>query len=291
MIGVFAGAMTTVMALVVFCAVIPLGGVNPILLAPAFGLVLILSVIWAGRLFVSKEFTWNKSPMHWPMLVFLAYSTVRYFTSPYEYESRNELFQIGLCGLLFFVASQQFHHRQDRAWFVATLAVIAVFQAAFGMWQAFTHSDAIFHWERTEAYSGRASGTFVCPNHLAGFLELLLGLLLARAAIVRRESQSIERAVVLKVLIIYAALMAVAGILVSQSRAGWAATVAGLVALVFMGEWRFRSFLPRVALVSAVLAVMGVLLWNVAPVRSYIFKPVSVGNTPQTAIPAWEAGC
>lgn len=281
MIGVFAGAMTTVMALVVFCAVIPLGGVNPMLLAPSFGLVILLSVMWAGRVFVTKELTWNRSPMHWPLLLFLAYSIGRYYTSRFEYEARNELFQVTLCGLLFLVASQQFHHRRDRAIFVATLAVIAVFQSAFGMWQAFTYSDAIFHWERPEGYNGRGSGSFVCPNHLAGFLELALGLLVARAVIVRRESQSVERSVILKVLVVYSALMAVAGILVTLSRAGWAATVIGLSALLFLGEWRLRSILPRAALVLAVLIFMTFMLWNVDSIRNYLTKSLRADNPTQ----------
>lgn len=281
MIGVFAGAMMTIMALVVFCAVIPLGGVNPILLAPAFGLVVLLSAIWAGRILVTKGVTWNRSPMQWPMLIFLAYSTARYFTSPFEYEARNELFQIGLCGLLFFVAAQQFHHRRDRACFVAALAVLAIFQSAFGMWQAFTYSDAIFYWERPEGYNGRGSGTFVCPNHLAGFLELTLGLLVARAVIVRRESQAIERAAIIKVLIIYAAVMAVAGILVTLSRSGWAATVVGLSALLFLGDWRLRSVLPRAAMVLAVLTFMAFMLWNVNSIRNYVVKSLRVDNQTQ----------
>jgi len=281
MIGVFAGAMTTVMALVVFFAALPLGGVNPILLTPAFGLVIVLCVLWVGRILAIKDLTWNRSPMHWPMLLFLAYSIVRYCTSPFEHEARNELFQIGLCGLLFFVASQQFHRRQDRSAFIVTLAVFAVFQSAFGMWQAFSHSDAIFHWERPEGYNGRGSGTFVCPNHLAGFLELILGLLVARAVIVRRESQSIERSAIFKILIIYAAVMAVAGILVTLSRSGWVASVIGLSTLLFLGEWRLRSVLPRAALVLAVLTFMAFMLWNVDSIRNYVVKSLRVDNQTQ----------
>jgi O-antigen ligase len=284
MIGVFAGAMMTIMALVLFCAVIPLGGVNPALLAPAFGLIVLLSVLWAGRIVVTRELTWNRAFMQWPVLIFLGYSAGRYFTSPFEYEARNELFQVGLCGLLFFVAAQQFHHRRDRAFLIATLATLAVFQSAFGMWQAFTQSDAIFHWDRPEGYNGRGSGTFVCPNHLAGFLELILGLLVARATMMRRESQSVERTVILKVLIVYAAAMATAGILVSLSRSGWLATVVGLSAFFFLGGWRLRFSLPRAAMVFGLLAFMGFMLWNIAPIRNYLLR--TLGSHSQTeAVP------
>jgi O-antigen ligase len=282
MIGVFAGAMMIIMALVVFGGVIPCAGVNPLLLSPAFGLTILLAVAFAIHLLVGRPAAGGRPLMQWPVLVFVAYAIVRYLTSPFEYEARNELLQIALCALTFFVAAHQFHRRQDRAVFIAVLAVLAVLQSSYAMWQAFTRSDVVLFWERPETYSGRGSGTFVCPNHLAGFLEMLLGLLLARAVIVRRESQSVEKAVLLKVLLIYAALMAVAGILVSQSRAGWAATVMSSVALLFLGEWGFRSVLPRAALVMAVLGFMGMLLWGVAPVRSYVFKPPSEKTTSQS---------
>jgi O-antigen ligase len=281
MIGVFAGAMTTVMALVVFCAVIPLGGVNPILLAPAFASIALLSLMWVGRILVTEEVTWNRSPMQWPILLFSAYAAARYLTSPFEYEARNELFQVGLCGLVFFLASQQFHLRQARAIFVASLAALAIFQSVYGMWQAFTYSDAIFHWERPETYNGRGSGTFVCPNHLAGFLELTLGLLVARVVIVRRESQSVERSVILKVLLVYTAVMVVAGILTTLSRSGWAATIIGLSALLFLGEWRLRSVLPRAALVLAFLTFMALMLWSVDSIRNYVVKSLRIDNQTQ----------
>ena len=281
MIGVFAGAMITFMALVVFGAVIPLGGVNPVLLSPAFFLICLLTLLWGGGVLATRKLTWRASPMHWPMLLFLAYSVGRYFTSPFEYEARIELFQVGLSGLVFFVAAHQFHHRRDRAIFIAVLAVLAVFQAGYGMWQAFTHSDAVFSWERPESYNGRGSGTFICPNHLAGFLEMILGLLVARAAMVRRESQSMERTVILKVLIVYAAAMATLGILVSLSRSGWLATVVSLLAFAFLGGTSMRVTLPRAAMAFGLLAFMGFILWNVAPVRNYVVKTLSSNDQTQ----------
>jgi O-antigen ligase len=281
MIGVFAGAMMTIMALVVFGVVVPAGGVDPLFLSVALGSTILLGVVFAANLLFARESNWKWSATQCAVLAFLAYAILRYLTSPFEYEARNELIQVGMCALVYSVAAQQFHRRQDRSLFIAMLAVLAVFQSAYAMWQAFTYSDAILLWARPESYNGRGSGTFVCPNHLAGFLEMVLGLLLARAAMVRRESQAMERAVLLKVVIVYAALMAVGGILVSQSRAGWAATAVGVVGLFLFGEWRLRAWLPRAAVVLAVLAFMGILLWKVAPVRSYVFRSAPLKDNPQ----------
>ena len=281
MSGVFAGAMMTIMALVVFGAVIPLGGVDPILLSPAFALIILLAVLWAGKTVVSRDATPTNRALHWAVLSFLTYAVIRYFTSPFEYEARLELFQVGLCGLVYFVAANQFHRRRDRTFFVVALMILAVFESSFGMWQAFTQSDAVFYWERP-GYTGRGSGSYICPNHLAGFLEMVLGLVVARAAFLRHESRSVERTVILKVLAIYVAAMAIMGILATLSRSGWAATLIGLVALVFLGDWRLRFSLPRLALVSAIVAFMGFVLWNVEPIHNYLLKTFPVDSKTQT---------
>lgn len=283
MSGVFAGAMMTIMALVVFGAVIPLGGVNPILLSPAFALIILLAVLWAGKTVFSRQATLTNRALHWAVLGFVTYTVIRYFMSPFEYEARLELFQVGLCGLVYFVAANQFHRRRDRTFFVVALMLLAIFESSFGMWQAFTQSDAVFFWERPSGYAGRGSGSYICPNHLAGFLEMVLGLVVARAAILRRESRSIERTVLLKVLTIYVAAMAIMGILVTLSRSGWAATLVGLFALVFLGDWRLRFSLPRLALVLATVAFMGFVLWNVDPIRNYLLKTFPVDSNAQTA--------
>ncbi len=79
---VYAGAMITIMALCVFGVALPLGGVTPEVAAPGYMLAALLGVLWAGGLLLAKESTWSHSPMHWPVAIFLAYSAVRYLTSP-----------------------------------------------------------------------------------------------------------------------------------------------------------------------------------------------------------------
>src|SRR6185503_6312483 len=105
------------------------------------------------------------------------------------------------------VAASYFHRPRDRAFFLIVLMILAVFEAGYGIWQALTNSGWVFFWERPPLYQGRASGTFIYPNQFAAFLELALGLVLARAAYVSRESASTERSVLLKVGTVYVVLM------------------------------------------------------------------------------------
>src|SRR6476646_7418545 len=103
--SVFAGAMITIMALCVFGGLLPLGAVNPELAFPAFILVAALAFLWSTRILLSQESVWSRSPMHWPVLGFFVYAFVRYLFSPLEYEARVEVFQVGLCALVYFVCA------------------------------------------------------------------------------------------------------------------------------------------------------------------------------------------
>ena len=272
---VFAGAMISIMALCVFGGVLPLGSVNAELAFPAYICVALLVLMWAAWLFFSRNASWKYSPMHWPVFGFLVYATLRYWFSPLEYDARVELFHVWLCGLVYFLCSANFFRPSDRVVILVTLLLLAVFESGYGIWQAFSKTDAVLGWVRPEGYRGRGSGTLICPNHFAALLELVLGLAVARAALVPRENASLERSTILKVLTVYAALMTVAGIILSFSRAGWASTVVGLSLFLFFGKWNLRSSWPRIALVAVLLAAIA-FLWRLDFVRDYIAKSLRV---------------
>src|SRR5213592_2766156 len=138
---VYAGAMIIIMALCVFGATLPIGAVTPEVAAPAYTLAALLGVLWAGRLVFAPAATWSCSPMHWPVAIFLGYAAVRYFTSPLEYAARVELFQVGVCGLIYFVCAAQFQRPSDRACFLIALMILAVFESGYATWQALSKTD------------------------------------------------------------------------------------------------------------------------------------------------------
>src|SRR6185503_11462908 len=100
--SVSASAMVITMALCFLAGVIFFGGVNPDVAAPMFALGFLGGLFWAVQLLLCREATWKKSPMNWPVLAFLTYAVIRYFTSPFEHQARVELFQVGLCALVYF---------------------------------------------------------------------------------------------------------------------------------------------------------------------------------------------
>ena len=278
---VLASAMTIVMALCFLAINLALGGVNPELVFPGYAVLAVAAGIAAIRLVVQKDIAWVNSPMHWPAIAFFGYAIARYFTSPVEYDARFELFQVGACFAVYLVGAACLSRPQDRNLLLATLLVLAVAQSAYGIYQTVTKSDLVFWWTRPELYRGRGSWFFIYPNHLAGFLEMIFGLAAARLALVRREAAGVEKSFILKLLTGYAALMIVAGIITTFSRASWAALLLSLAVLLLIGEKRLRLNWPRVAIVTIVVGLMGLSFWSSDSVRHRLggmFQPNSQGN-------------
>ena len=281
MFGLNAGAMVITMALVLFTSIGLLGGVNPVFATPSIALLLLVSVVWVVGNARDQKQTWSWTSLDGALGMFLAYAGVRCLASQLEYEARNELISITCCGMAYFISAKGFCSKRHRRLFVLLLMVFALFQAGFGIWQLFAKSDFIFHWERPELYNGRGSGTFVCPNHLAGFLEMSLGLVAAHGAIVRRESNSIERFVLLKVFTIYVAVMLAVGLLSTLSRAGWVSATVGMAALIMCGSWKWRQAVARLGVVFAVGLCAAAVLWSLEPIRNYLLKSLVFGGGGQ----------
>src|SRR5713101_1886480 len=270
-----AGAMIGFMVLCPVAATVAYGAVSPELAAPAYGMAILLALLWAAKLFFARVVSWKRSPMHWPVLGFAVYAIIRYFTAPLEYEARLELFQVGLCTLVYFLTACNFYRQRDRTLLLAVLMALALGEAVYGLWQFATRSEYVLFWHRPTQYQHRAGGTFVCPNHLAGFLEITLAMLLARLVIHKVSKGTVQTSALQKVLIAYIGLMTLAGIIFTLSRAGWLATLVGLLVFLLWGDWRLRVMWPRILAVVAGLGVLAIVAFNVAPVRDYITYSLS----------------
>jgi len=282
-------AMATTMALSVCSAVILFGGVTNVLVTPALLLGFSAALMWAGKLLTARKVSWKQAPTNWPVLAFLLYAVIRYFTSPLEYNSRQELILVLFYALVYFVAANNFYHARDRIGLIVITAFLTVVEAGYGIWQAATASDMVFLFQRPPSYSGRGSGSYVCPNHLAGFLEMTLGLLAARAAFFHGKRGVSEKNVIHKVLLVYAALMALAGILSTFSRAGWLATAAAMLALLLWTEGRLRAAWQRIALGGVALSAVLLAIFMLPKVWGMVDRVFLPGQTGGGRTLMWNA--
>src|SRR6266498_3153110 len=196
--NILASATVMTVALALFLGVILYGAVDPDVAAPMYALGLVAGVLWAIKLLFTRSVTWKNSPLHWPVLAFVVYALFRYFWSPVEYDARVELLHIGLYALVYFIACQ-FYRPVDRTLILVTVMALVVIESLMALLQFSLKIDRVapfswipLDWVRPGGFRGRGGGTYICPNNLAGFLELALGLVLARGILLHRAKGSVE---------------------------------------------------------------------------------------------------
>jgi O-antigen ligase len=203
-------------------------------------------LLWLARVWLIERPKFLFPPLGWAVLAFAGYAIGRYLTCDVEYVGRQELLRILVYTAVFFIVLNNLHRQESTQVIAFTLFGLAVVISFYAIYQFATKSDLV--WNENSGYRGRGSGTYICPNHLAGFLEMLLPLAVAYAIVGRGKPLT-------KILVAYAALVMTAGIAVTASRGSWVAAsiaLAGLTLLLLAN----RSFrIP--ALVLLVLLIGG----------------------------------
>ena len=186
-------------------------------------LVMGVLALWVVRLWGGHKPKLLWPPLAWAVAAFVSYAVVRYFTADIEYVARQELIRILLYEFLFLAVASNLYSQDATETISYTLTAVAVLASSYAVAQFLNHSNQV--WNLTAPYPGRASGTYICPNHFAGFLELVLPLALA-FLLAGRVS------VITRVVLAYAALTIMAGLAVTLSRGGWVAAAAGVFMLL-----------------------------------------------------------
>ena len=212
-----------VLGILVF-APLALGAVDAWAFLVVQGLTIGVMLVWALRLWISRKPQLLWPPLCWVVLAFSIYAIARYFTADIEYVARQEMIQVLLYAFLFFAIVNNLY-RQEYAQVISfTLIFLAMGISGYAVFQYFTHSPHV--WTYDALYPGRGTGTFISPNNLAGFLEIILPLAVAYVLAGRITP-------VVRVILGYSALVIAAGLVVTFSRGGWVA--GGLALLVLLG--------------------------------------------------------
>lgn len=250
------GALLACWALALGWAVFAFGGAAPEYALPLYLLGATLAALWAAKLLLCRPVSWVWSPLHVPVLGFFAYTAARYPAAPIEHAARIEMLHVGLYTLVYFVAACNFYRVRQRRIIVWVLMAVALAEAMYGLWQFMMVSDAVLWFTRPIQYRCRASGTYICPNHLAGLLAMIVLLLLARIIVDRAPSRSLQKSFLFKLVEFYVVVFALIGLYASQSRGGWLATLLALVTGLFW-MWRAKALPPRAVDVALGLVVIG----------------------------------
>jgi O-antigen ligase len=209
-----------------------------------------MAVLWAARLWLHPRPKLLWPPLNWVVLAFVGYALFEYFTADIEYIVRREILQVLVFALVFFAVVTNFRKQEDAEPVVAALIAVGTFSAGYAVVQLTRHSHMV--WNQLSPYLDRAGGPYICPNHLAGLLGMLLPLALAYLLVGKVH-------IITRVLLGYGALMMAAGLAVTFSRAGYLAAGAGvaLLLLTLLGHGNHRGKAAVLLLVMLALGIGG----------------------------------
>lgn len=248
------GIIGLVLAILVY-GPLAIGAVRPLDFLVIQALTVLALALWLFRIWLVPSHRLFWPPICWAVVAFVVFAGVRYWQSDIEYIARQELLRILVYAALFFIIINNLHHMEPTNIIVFTLVFLGVAIAIYAIYQFATNSVTIWHYPKPEQYAKRASGTYICPNHLAGFLELVLPLGLAYTISGRFKP-------VTKILLGYASLVILAGIGVSISRGGWIATFLSLLVFFWVLLRHPSSRLPALLMLIVMLAGATVFVWN-----------------------------
>lgn len=245
------------------------------------GLTLAAASVWLVRLWMGGTIRLLWSPVCWAVLGFMTYAVVRYRLTLLEYVAREELIRVLVYGLLFLLILNLLAREQFVSVMGYSLVLLAAGIGLYAAYQFLSGSTWIWHLPQPAQYRGRASGTYVCPNHLAGFLEMILPLGLAclfTGRLGRGQRLPVGGA----------SLLILAGIGATLSRGGWLAT--GLSLVVFFSllarhpEFRFRALIGLLILLAGGVVFVG--LSKLA--RERIAQTVVAGQIQDIRLQLWR---
>jgi O-antigen ligase len=239
------GILSLVLGLLVF-APLAFGAVDAWAFLVVQGAALGVFVLWALRVWASPKPKLLWPPLAWAVLAFTLYAIGRYFTADIEYVARLELIQVLLFAFLFFAVLNNLHGQEETSAVSFTLIAVGTLIAGYAVAQLLHHSNAV--WNQLSPYIGRASGTYISPNNLAGLLAMLLPLALAYLLVGKVN-------IITRLLLAYAAVALAAGLAVTFSRGGYLAAAAGIILL--LGILLFHSNHRLKAIILLVVMLVG----------------------------------
>ena len=158
-----------VLAILVF-APLAMGAVDAWAFLVVQGLTVVVMLLWAVRLWCSPRPQLLWPPLGWAVLAFAVYAVARYLTADIEYVARQEMIQVLLYAFLFFAIVNNLYRQESVQLVSFTLIFLAMGISSYAVAQSLTHSNHV--WNLVSPYSGRASGTYISPNNLAGLLTV-----------------------------------------------------------------------------------------------------------------------
>ncbi len=215
--------------------------------------ILVFFWLWSVNNSESKEDKFRKTKIGLPLVLFVILAAISSVFSIYRYASIMEMFRLLAIVGIFYLAVNNFRRRMV-LYFTGLIIIIATSMSLFGLGQYFFGLNHSW-W----AHDKFLSSTYVNHNHFAGYLELVIPLVIGIFLGFKRDNfVSDFKFLISRIGLAIAFVITAIAFILSQSRGAWASL---LVALLVMNIVLIRKkVLKKISLVVFMfIIVVGVL--------------------------------
>ncbi len=217
-----------------------------------------------------------------PLLCFLTYEAVRIPFAASPYDASQDVCRCAGLALSFWIWADFTggHHSRWR-WLLSILLLSVTVMSLYALIQQQRGSNLVLMIPRPDVYGMRASGAFICPNHFASFIGMMIPLSLA--LLLCRDS-----GYVLRLFAGYALVVIPPALYLTQSRSGWMGTLIGLVvtSILLAARKRWRSFWIMSIIAPLAAAGIAISAWSFSPMVRARVEDALQGNNPR--IQLWK---
>ena len=250
-------------------------------ICPLMLLVFLAAALFFTRPLLAKDLRQIQPPPGaYLWTLFLAYGLIMIRRAVSPFDAVIELVKMASYLAAYWVwAELASHHRRWRI--ILAVPILAVTMIAwYAIIQHAHESRMVLNVERPDTYNMRASGTYICPNHFAALLEMVMPLCLALMFTVAAE-------IPLRLLAGYALVLFLPVMFLTQSRSGWIGAVVGLsvTALLMALRKNRRLFLVLLITIPVLTASVGFSMWAFSPMAQERFRGALL-TSPDSAVQA-----
>lgn len=258
------------------------GAVRQFDFAMVTGLAAVALGAWAVRLSLQAKpaFLWPVAC--WGVVAFLAYAAWRCPTAEVGWYGQRELLRVLVYGAVFFLVLNNLQRPNLQHGLAYGLLAVGTAAASYAVYQYATQTPFVWGFLKPGLYLHRSGGPFINPNHLAGFLSLLLPVGLGYVVLGRISHAW-------RIIFGYACLVMLGGIAVTHSRAGWIVTGITLFLFVIF-LLKYREFRLPAVLMLMLLTVVGTGVgWEVMKARNRFTENFQNGQIQDPRLFFWSA--
>jgi len=218
--------------------------------------------------------------------IFFGYILARCHLSPVDYLSRQDFFMVLGALTIYLLTALHVVKPNQRMQLLAVLMLIALGQVAVGLVQFSRGNEFMLFGYGRYPSGDRASGQYVSPNHLAGYLEVVAIMGMSLVFWSKWKPWA-------KILAAYISLASFAGVLITGSRGGYLSTAFCILVFCTLSLMVVKTAFPeRFARVTAIVVILLLLMSATLPVlvtSQLVRHRVSEIFTPNMRVQLWQA--